>query len=193
MNTTSPAVGITVKTKIYASLDQVWEVFNDPKHIVNWYTASPDWHTPEASNNITEGGSFNYRMEEKDGDMGFHFEGSYESVEPHAEINAVLRDGRRIKTTFEPTTKSRILVVQSFEAETPFDLFSSEFTQNEQVISINGLIWMGDKRFMKEQILEKIRDPYALPISLGGRNASAVVKTKYQKLSNNHNLRTLHN
>lgn len=117
MSTTSPAVGLTVKTKIYASIDQVWAIFNDPKHIVKWYSASEDWHTPEAVNNLVEGGGFNYRMEAKDESVGFHFEGSYESIVDHEEINAVLRDGRKIKTTFAPTTKSRTLVVQTFEAE----------------------------------------------------------------------------
>ncbi|MFT5076606.1 MAG: o-succinylbenzoate synthase [Saprospiraceae bacterium] len=48
------------------------------------------------------------------------------------------------------------MAFKSLEANTTFELFPSEFTQNEQEIPINGLIWMGDKRFMKEQILEKI-------------------------------------
>jgi O-succinylbenzoate synthase len=35
-------------------------------------------------------------------------------------------------------------------------LFPSKFTSGEEAISINGLIWMGQKEFMKEQIIRKI-------------------------------------
>ncbi len=45
---------------------------------------------------------------------------------------------------------------KSLESKTPFLLFPSEFTSGESGIPINGLIWMGDKAFMKKQITEKI-------------------------------------
>ena len=44
----------------------------------------------------------------------------------------------------------------SLRSQTPFDLFPSEFTKGNQVIPINGLVWMGDKAFMKSQIKEKL-------------------------------------
>lgn len=44
----------------------------------------------------------------------------------------------------------------SLESTTPFDLFPSKFTAGKASIPINGLVWMGDKRFMKNQIEEKI-------------------------------------
>ncbi len=37
-----------------------------------------------------------------------------------------------------------------------FELFPSEFTTNKRSIPINGLVWMGEKEFMKSQIEEKI-------------------------------------
>ena len=42
----------------------------------------------------------------------------------------------------------------------PFEIFPSEFTQGEASIAINGLVWMGDKGFMKEQISEKLKDGF---------------------------------
>lgn len=45
---------------------------------------------------------------------------------------------------------------RSLAVETPFDLFPSAFTKGEEDISINGLVWMGDEAFMKEQIEEKL-------------------------------------
>jgi o-succinylbenzoate synthase len=44
----------------------------------------------------------------------------------------------------------------SLQSEDEFVLFPSRFTQGEASININGLIWMGDKQFMKQQIRSKI-------------------------------------
>jgi o-succinylbenzoate synthase len=48
------------------------------------------------------------------------------------------------------------MAFKSLESEDGFNLFSSEFTQNQSPIQINGLIWMGDKAFMKQQIKDKL-------------------------------------
>lgn len=45
---------------------------------------------------------------------------------------------------------------KSLKADNSFELFPSEFTAGKKNIPINGLIWMGEKRFMKTQIEEKI-------------------------------------
>ncbi|QMU66608.1 MAG: o-succinylbenzoate synthase [Flavobacteriaceae bacterium] len=39
---------------------------------------------------------------------------------------------------------------------TPFTLFPSDFTRGKDTIPTNGLIWMGDKAYMKSQIKEKL-------------------------------------
>ena len=44
----------------------------------------------------------------------------------------------------------------SLQSKTPFDLFPSEFSKGNQAIPINGLVWMGDKAFMKSQMKEKL-------------------------------------
>lgn len=44
----------------------------------------------------------------------------------------------------------------SLEASNPFELFPSKFSEGNDAIEINGLIWMGDETFMKQQIIEKI-------------------------------------
>ncbi|REH52323.1 o-succinylbenzoate synthase [Tenacibaculum gallaicum] len=48
----------------------------------------------------------------------------------------------------------------SLESKTPFELFPSELTEGKQQISINGLIWMGDKAFMQEQIKNKLQQGF---------------------------------
>ena len=46
---------------------------------------------------------------------------------------------------------------KSLHSKNPFVLFPSEFTHGEAAIPINGLVWMGDKIFMKQQISEKLK------------------------------------
>ena len=48
------------------------------------------------------------------------------------------------------------MAFQSLVSETPFLLFPSEFTEGKKSIEINGLIWMGEAAFMKQQIEEKL-------------------------------------
>lgn len=44
----------------------------------------------------------------------------------------------------------------SLDATHPFDLIPSAFTKGEDVIAINGLVWMGDEAFMKSQVEERL-------------------------------------
>lgn len=43
------------------------------------------------------------------------------------------------------------------KSDPSFELFPSDFTKSKAKIPINGLIWMGDKSFMKQQIKEKLK------------------------------------
>jgi o-succinylbenzoate synthase len=53
------------------------------------------------------------------------------------------------------------MAFRSLASEDPFILFPSEFTRGEQSIPINGLIWMGDEKFMRDQIAEKIEKGFS--------------------------------
>jgi len=48
------------------------------------------------------------------------------------------------------------MALLSLQHTNPFELFPSDFTKGKDSISINGLIWMGDKSFMKQQIKDKL-------------------------------------
>lgn len=48
----------------------------------------------------------------------------------------------------------------SLQSNTQFDLFPSDFTSGKSSIPINGLVWMGDKEFMKTQIKEKLKSGF---------------------------------
>ena len=48
-------------------------------------------------------------------------------------------------------------------------LFNNAFSRGEAGIPINGLIWMGDSRFMQEQIEKKLKEGYnCLKLKIGG-------------------------
>ena len=49
----------------------------------------------------------------------------------------------------------------SLKSKTSFHLFPSKFTQGASSIPINGLIWMGEKEFMKTQIKEKLKTGFS--------------------------------
>jgi o-succinylbenzoate synthase len=48
----------------------------------------------------------------------------------------------------------------SLNSQNKFTLFPSKFTQGKDVIPINGLVWMGDKQFMTQQIKAKIESGF---------------------------------
>ena len=49
----------------------------------------------------------------------------------------------------------------SLEHKDPFQIFPSDFSTNGSPIDINGLIWMGDPDFMRQQIRAKIDDGFS--------------------------------
>jgi len=52
------------------------------------------------------------------------------------------------------------MAFQSLRSENPFLLFPSDFTTGKKSIEINGLVWMGEQSFMKQQIEEKLSDGF---------------------------------
>jgi uncharacterized protein YndB with AHSA1/START domain len=107
---------ITVQTTVRAPLEKVWKYWTSPEHVKNWNNASDDWHTPSAKNDLREGGEFTYRMEAKDGSMGFDFGGVYESVKEHKFISYKIGDGRAVTVSFD-NSGSETIVTETFDAE----------------------------------------------------------------------------
>jgi hypothetical protein len=67
---------ITVETTVSAPIEQVWRAYITPADIMEWNSASDDWHTSRATVDLRVGGAFSSRMEAKDGSIGFDFAGS---------------------------------------------------------------------------------------------------------------------
>ena len=59
----------------------------------------------------------------------------------------------------------------SLKSENPYLLFPSDFTNNSKSIVINGLVWMGEEAFMKEQIEEKLAQGFTcIKLKIGAIN-----------------------
>lgn len=107
---------ISIETEINASSEAVWNAWVTPEDIVNWNFALDEWCCPRAEINLCVGGKFNYRMESKDGSMGFDFEGTFTQVTPNESIRFKLEDNRVVSVEFIETANG-VKVVETFEAE----------------------------------------------------------------------------
>ncbi|MCU0455797.1 MAG: SRPBCC family protein [Bacteroidales bacterium] len=107
---------ITVATKINAPVGKVWEFWTKPEHIVMWNFASDDWCCPKALNDLRQDGRFLWRMEAKDGSIGFDFTGKYLKVTDYQKIEYLLDDGRNVTIEFHKSG-SETTITETFEAE----------------------------------------------------------------------------
>ena len=107
---------ITIQTTVNAPVEKVWKYWNSPEAITKWCTATPEWHTPRAENDLRVGGKFSSRMEAKDGSMGFDFGGVYDDVKTNELITYTMGDGRKVEVTFT-SEGNKTKVVETFEAE----------------------------------------------------------------------------
>lgn len=107
---------ITVSTIVDAPMQRVWQAWTTPAHIVRWNFASADWQCPAAEIDLVEGGRFSYRMEARDGSMGFDFEGEFIEIVPQQLIEYRLGDGRVVRVEFSESDDGATLT-ETFEAE----------------------------------------------------------------------------
>ena len=107
---------ITVRTTIKAHVSLVWKTWTSPADIMNWNTASDNWHTTSAENDFRPNAKFSYRMEAKDGSFGFDFFGTYDKIIINREIALTLGDGRKVKIVFSDLG-NKTEIVETFEAE----------------------------------------------------------------------------
>lgn len=108
---------ITVETTVNAPVEKVWTYWTAPEHIIKWNSASDEWHTPVAENDLRAGGKFHSRMEAKDGSFGFDFDGIYDEVRLNEFISYTLGDGRRVEITFI-NQGNETKVIEAFDPET---------------------------------------------------------------------------
>lgn len=107
---------VSIEVCINAPINLVWDVWNNPKHVVKWNHASEDWHSPSATNQFYVNGKFVYRMEAKDGSFGFDFSGTYKEIQEFKLVVTRLDDDRMVRTEFIELDDS-VKVIEEFEVE----------------------------------------------------------------------------
>ena len=107
---------ITISATVNASPAKVWECWTKPEHVTHWNFASPEWHCPRGENDLRPGGIFSFRMEAKDGSMGFDFGGTYTEVVNEKKISYKLGDERTVTVLFDKEGSSTI-VTETFDTE----------------------------------------------------------------------------
>jgi uncharacterized protein YndB with AHSA1/START domain len=116
MESTTANPVLSIQGTINAPVEKVWKLWTSPEHITKWNTASEDWHTTFAENDLRTGGKFLSRMEAKDGSFGFDFGGIYDEVKPNELIRYTLGDGRKVSVLFTANGNTT-RIESSFEAE----------------------------------------------------------------------------
>jgi uncharacterized protein YndB with AHSA1/START domain len=107
---------ITISALVNKPVADVWNVWTDPKHIMQWNAAGDDWHCPKAANDLRTGGNFSSTMAARDGSFSFDFEGVYDDVQPHKCIAYTMADGRTCEILFT-AENGGTRVVEAFDAE----------------------------------------------------------------------------
>ena len=107
---------ITVTTTVNAPVAKTWDCFTNPEHITQWNFASSDWCCPHAVNDRVPGGKLLWRMEAKDGTIGFDLKATYQRIIPQQELHYTLEDGRQVRVLFTET-QGRTQVTETFEPE----------------------------------------------------------------------------
>ncbi|WP_439135313.1 SRPBCC family protein [Pseudomaricurvus sp.] len=107
---------ISIEIEVDAPLNTVWDAWVTPEDITCWNFALDEWCCPRAELNLEVGGRFNYRMEAKDGSMGFDFEGEFTEINHCRSILYTLGDDRNVEVQFLET-QNAVKVIETFEAE----------------------------------------------------------------------------
>lgn len=107
---------ITVKTSVNADIDKVWNYWTKPEHIINWNFATDEWCCPKAENDLKPYGKFSWRMEAKDGSVGFDFTGIYDKVIEMELITYKMSDGRLVEIDFSENG-NEVTVKETFDVE----------------------------------------------------------------------------
>lgn len=107
---------ISVEALVKSDINAVWCAWTTPEDINQWNAASDDWHNPRSVNDLRVGGRFSYRMEARDGSMGFDFEGTYTKIDENRLIEYKMDDGRLVSIDFR-SENDGVRVIETFDAE----------------------------------------------------------------------------
>lgn len=110
------AKSVQVETTIRAGINEVWTAWTSPAAITQWNAAADTWYCPAADIDLREGGAFSYRMEAKDGSIGFDYTGTFTKVSAPSLLAFTLDDGRGVEVSLTDTAEG-VRLTEVFEIE----------------------------------------------------------------------------
>lgn len=120
---------LEAKVKVKGSKEKVWELWTKEEYVKIWNVPFQDWHCPKVINDVRTGGTFDFRMEKKDGSEGFNYKGSYTLVIPFDRIELLQVNGRKSTVHFTEQDGDTT-VIEQFEPEENTELrLQQEFCQ----------------------------------------------------------------
>lgn len=108
-------IHITVELPIDRQIS--WANYHNAENNLKWNSGSPDWHTTKATNDLSVGGKFCYRMEAKDGSAGFDFIGIYTEIVEGKSFRYTMEDGRGVEVNFSDLDNQSTRIDIDFDAE----------------------------------------------------------------------------
>lgn len=119
---TAEKITIIVATTVKLPINEVWQLWTNPRHIKNWYNASEDWHAPYAENDFRVDGKFKTTVASKNGNEKYDFEGVYTKIKENKFIEYIINDGRKVRIEFVDM-RNETHITETFEIEKshPFD------------------------------------------------------------------------
>ena len=121
---------LTAEIIIQAPIEKVWKLWTTAADIKQWNNPSDEWHSPNVEIDLKTGGRFLFRMETKNGSVGFDHAGRYDKILLHQLIEYTVDDDRRSVIVFS-TNNDSTTVTETFEPEpqNPVDM-QKEFCQS---------------------------------------------------------------
>lgn len=105
---------ITIEKNIIATIDEVWNAFNNPHDILQWdYT--DEWKTTWVSNDLKVGGQLLLRTENSENSEGFDFSATYTKIERNRLIEFRDNDERMVYLEFIENDNN-VTIRQTFDA-----------------------------------------------------------------------------
>jgi len=112
---------IDVSTLIHADIDVIWDAYNNPEHIKEWYRASDAWYCPKSQSIFQVWGRFTHTMSSHDGEMHFDFEWTYTEIIENELVAYILDDERKVQVQFTDED-SLVKVTLNFEPDDQSDI-----------------------------------------------------------------------
>ncbi|RKG34432.1 hypothetical protein D7V21_06680 [Acinetobacter guerrae] len=106
---------ISISVEVKASLEVVWQAFNDPEDIIQW-DSSEEWYTATACNDLRVGGQLKLEIVNRQDQTVMNFTATYTHVDEQKRIEWIDEEHRNVWVEF--VQKGAVVQMnQTFDAD----------------------------------------------------------------------------